>query len=154
MNEKEVLQTCQGWCSQREHCIAELNEKLAKYDLTDSTKESITKQLLDDGYIDEQRYARCFARDKARFNGWGPRKIRFHLSVKRINSEAIDNAIAEIDPEIFEDSLERALTSRMKGADKKDRQRLKAALLRLGESRGFEYDNIFRITDKLLKADS
>ena len=147
------MQRCADWCSQSEHCLSELRDKLSKLGVEPDAAQRIEKQLVAERFIDERRYAEYYIRDKARFNGWGPMKIRFQLSLKRIDSKIVDSALREFDTAVFDEQLERALRNKLRLTKKADKQKLRASLLRFGASRGFDYNAVYKAVDRLIDDD-
>lgn len=139
-------------CSQRELCLADIDEKLSKYDLAPEACERIKAKLVTERYIDEARYASYFARDKARFNGWGPQKIVFMLRQKRIDKDVIAEAIESIGNEVFAEQLMHALEAKYRSAKQSDPQKKWASLVRLGVSRGFDYEAVKKAVELIIDA--
>ena len=57
----------------------------------------LVAELMADGYLSEERFARAYARGKFRIKGWGPRKIAQGLQAKRVSSACIALGLAELD---------------------------------------------------------
>lgn len=128
-------------CARGEHCEYEIAEKLRKLGQSSSDIKAILEFLEEGRFIDNARFASAFARDKVRFSGWGRRKIRMALAMKRISSADISEALESIDPRDYSEALSRAALSKSRSLDLEDyddRNRLFAALAR----RGFEPDMI------------
>ena len=86
----EILSRLTARCSTTELCLSDIRKKLDATDIMEKEKERILHRLLDEGYVDEARYARAFVRDKFRFSGWGKVKIAQGLRAKQISSTDID----------------------------------------------------------------
>ena len=71
-------------------------------------QDAIIDRLKHERYLDNERYARAYCRDKLRFNGWGRIKIGYMLRGKGIEQEFIDAALADIDEEQYADILHEA----------------------------------------------
>ncbi len=153
MDEKKALNHCARLCSEREYCLSEIDEKLQKLDIESEARQRILGQLVSEKYIDEQRYANYFARDKARFNGWGPQKIRFMLQQKKVAQDVIAAAIDSVDTEIFAEQLFNAIDSKAKSEKNTDIVKLKQKLYRLGASRGFDFDAVKKAVALVLDSD-
>ena len=67
------------YCSLSEHCIQKVREKLVQWGTPKEFIDPIIDKLLEDDYINEERFARAFVKDKFRFNHWGRVKITTHL---------------------------------------------------------------------------
>lgn len=124
-------------CARGEHCEYEIAEKLRKLGQTASDIRDILEFLTAERFVDNARFAAAFARDKVRFSGWGRRKIRMALALKRISSGDIAEALDSIDERDYAETLSKVTLSKSRGLDLNDyddRTKLYAALAR----RGFE----------------
>lgn len=88
-------------CARAEHCTYEMLTKLRNWGITGSRAEEIIDRLIDNRFIDDLRFARSFVRDRYRFSGYGRRKIAMGLAAKRIPRDIIDEAMEEIDDDIY-----------------------------------------------------
>ena len=67
-------------CSRREYCISDIRSKLMKeLEAKTDDVDAALKQLVDEKYVDDRRYAVAYARDKAAIAGWGKTKIKYML---------------------------------------------------------------------------
>ena len=73
---EEALYKSAAYCSQSEHCISDLRNKLTQWGVMESDWDKIIRYLVDENYINESRYAIAFTKDKFRYNKWGKIKIR------------------------------------------------------------------------------
>ena len=109
---------------------------------------SLLKELLKDGFVDELRYSTAFAREKAALSGWGPLKIKNALLLKHIDRETIKEALSEIDEQKAEEKLEKALAYKWKSLKDDPQGRFK--LLKFALGRGYEYDAIRALVDRIV----
>lgn len=124
-------------CARAEHCTSEIRDKLRKLGISSADSEAIITYLQDNRYIDDNRFAAAFTRDKIRFSGWGKLKVRAALAMKRIDSSIIREAADEIDEEVYQEAAMKAAETKSRGLDLSsydDRTRLFRHLA----SRGFE----------------
>ena len=125
-------------CARSEQAEGDLRKKLRDWSIAPSDASAIIARLKQERYLDNERYARAYCRDKLRFNGWGRTKIAFMLRSKGIEQEFIDTALAEIDDDQYTAILNEALEAKSRTLTYKDWQQARAALLRFAASRGFE----------------
>ena len=102
----------------------------------------IIEKLLEQDYINEERFARAFVKDKFRFNHWGRIKIKTHLRALGISSENIAKAMDEIDEDEYAEILDEIVEKKRKTIKKGTDLEVRAKLLRHALSRGFEYNLI------------
>ena len=134
----EVFNRLSARCSTTELCLYDIQKKLDATDLTEKEKESIVRRLLDEGFVDEARYARAFVRDKFRFSGWGKVKIAQGLRARQISRTDIQEALTEIDDDDYRRALREALKAKsrtLRGSSEYERN---AKLIRFAQSRGYE----------------
>ena len=136
-------------CARSEQAEGDLRKKLQSWGINDGDADSIILRLKQERYLDNERYARAYCRDKLRFNGWGRLKISFMLRGKGIEQEFIDQALAEIDDQQYANVLEDIITNKAKTLNGKDSEHARAALLRVATSRGFETNLIFTALARL-----
>ena len=136
-------------CARSEQAEGDLRRKLHDWALQPSDADAIIDRLKHERYLDNERYARAYCRDKLRFNGWGRIKIGYMLRGKGIEQQHIDAALAEIDDEQYATILDDALAAKAKTLSGKPAEQMRAALLRFASSRGFEPSLIYRALERL-----
>jgi regulatory protein len=135
-------------CAGREYCRSEIRRKLAALPATDA--QDILDTLCREGYLDDARYARAFARDKSALQGWGSLKIKLALQQKQIDAEAIAAALECIDLPAADARMEQLLRAKWKAlAREEDPARKEAKFFRYALGRGYGYEEIKRIYDYL-----
>lgn len=135
-------------CARSETCSHEVSEKLRRAEMAESDIAAVLRFLTENKFVDDRRFACAFARDKARFSGWGRRKIRMGLMAKRIGGENIRDALDSLPAEDYELSLMAAVRSRAAGLDPEDYAD-RAKLFRRMASRGFDPGDISRAITQL-----
>ena len=141
MEYSRSLSRLQRLCSKAEYCRADIYRKALR-DLDGDAAEAsrLVDELVRDRYVDDARYARAFAREKAFLQGWGPVKIRFQLRAKGISDAVITAALEEIDEASADARLRRLLEAKAKTLEGDPQFRLK--LIKFGLSRGYEYSQV------------
>ena len=131
-----ILKKVLHYCAYQDRCTQEVRTKLATFDMPDSEKERIVKLLVDEGYLDDERYASTFVRSKIHLKKWGVNKIKMSLKMKGLSDEIIGNALSEIDPEIYKDELIKVLKA--KKINESDPYKKKAKLAQYAIQKGYE----------------
>lgn len=125
-------------CARSEQAPGDIREKLVKWGLNPGEASQVLTRLIEQGYIDERRYARAFVNDRFRFNGWGRIKIAYQLRLKGISSDLIDEAMAAIDEEQYRERLLDLLRAKWRDVSSREPRAAWAAMMRFAASRGFE----------------
>lgn len=125
-------------CARCEQAPGEIREKLLKWGLSVADASQVLRQLTEQGFIDERRYARAFVKDKFMFNGWGRIKIAHQLRQKGITAEVIDEATGTLDEDNYRDRLVELLRAKWRTVKAREPRAAWAAMMRFAVSRGFE----------------
>ena len=131
-----ILKKVLHYCAYQDRCTQEVRNKLATFDMTDSEKEKIMQLLVDEGFIDDERYASTFVKSKTHLKKWGVNKIRISLKLKGLSDEIISNALSEIDPEMYREELMKVLKA--KKINETDPYKRKAKLAQYAIQKGYE----------------
>jgi regulatory protein len=134
----QAMNRAAALCARCEQAPGDMREKLIKWGLSGDDAGQIISQLTEQGFIDEQRFARAFVKDKFAFNGWGKIKISHQLRLKGISGESIDEAMAAIDDEEYRSRLTELLRAKWRTVKEREPRAAWAAMMRFAASRGFE----------------
>ncbi|RUT73513.1 regulatory protein RecX [Ancylomarina longa] len=145
-----ALAKVQFICSRQEKCCSDIRKKLQNWNLTPDDQDKVIESLIENKFIDEERYTNFYVRDKFRFNRWGRIKIIHHLKQKQIPEWIISTALEQIDEKEYADCLHDLLVSKMRSIKEDDSYQLKAKLFRFAQSRGFESSIILSILEDLI----
>lgn len=140
----ETLNRAASYCTLCERCISEVSNKLTAWGVEIKVQQDIIKRLIDENFINEERYSKAFVNDKIRFNHWGRKKISAALYEKRISKSIIGKAIATIDEEEYNEILHKVLSAKHKELKYREDNSTRQKLLRFAASRGFETQLIIK----------
>lgn len=148
--QKKVLDRLQAQCSRREYCIRDIREKAVKaLDGDADAAAAVVDSLVEDRFVDEQRYAGAFAREKAHLTGWGPIKISAALRAKGIPSAVIKEALVDAADAESSAKLESVLRAKYRTVEGEPDAKLR--LIRFALQRGYDYDQVRIAIEKIIK---
>lgn len=107
-----LLSKCQKYCSYQERSIFEVKRKLYEWKSQPKVADKIIIQLINDNYLNEERFAKSFSIGKFRHKKWGKNKIIFELRKKQIPELIIQIGLAEIDQEEYLQTLKEIITKK------------------------------------------
>lgn len=136
-------------CSRSEHCSFDIQEKLKLWGLSAEDTDLVIAKLIEEKYIDDERFARAYVKDKFRFNHWGKQKIAFMLRSKNISAEIMELAFEEIEDVGYSNELRKLLTDKEKSIKAKDLYDKRNKLMRFAMGRGFESGQIYAVLKEL-----
>lgn len=139
ITEQQALSRLTLLCSQGEHCQQELVEKMQKWGIADDAQARIMAYLVEERYVDDERYCRGFIHDKREYNHWGQRKIEQALWAKGIGKDISAPLFAEVDEEIWIGILRPLLQQKRRSTKGRNDYEIKQKLLRFALGRGFSY---------------
>jgi regulatory protein len=143
------LRKAMAVCAKREYCRSDILHKLQSWQLPVKDIDSILERLVSDKFIDENRYAHAFVKDKFRYNKWGKIKISSALRLKNIPGDVINRALESIDDEAYINAVKTLIMTHRKSVTAKNQYDLKGKLLRYGLSKGFESHILYDILNDL-----
>jgi regulatory protein len=146
---KKNLGRMQALCSRSEKCKADIRMKLGRNGIPEKDIVEILDKLQEEGFIDEQRYAGAFVRDKFRLQGWGPVKIANMLKNKRIPDKIITAALREIGDSQVQKILKNCLIKKSGSIKDSDPLKRRAKLTRYALGRGYTYAQIYQALKQL-----
>lgn len=145
----KVADRMRALCSRREYCRKDVLKKVMTALDGDAAKaEEVVGKLVEERYVDDRRYAAAFARDKASIAGWGTAKIRYMLAAKGVDREIIASALEEIDVNRADARLEKLMENKARSLKDDPQRRIK--LLRFGVGRGYAYEEVSSMIDRIL----
>ena len=142
MTEQEAYLQLAAICAQAEHCEQEMRDKMKRWEIDETVQNRIIDRLTKERYIDNERYARAFVKDKIRYNKWGRRKVQQALWMKRIDNDIQQRVLDEIDEKEYLDVLRPLLKQKRKSIKADSDYEMNQKLVRFALSRGFTFDII------------
>ena len=130
------------FCARSEHCQHELTEKMRRWGMSDEAQARVMARLVGERYVDDERYARAFVRDKIRYNKWGRRKVEQGLWAKHIDDDIRERVLGEVGDDEYLSVLRPLLQQKRRSVKADSDYELNQKLVKFALSRGFTYDII------------
>lgn len=145
----QVLDKMAKYCAYQERCVKDVKDKLKTFDLPQEEKDKILDYLLDNRFVNDERFAKSFVRGKVNQSGWGLNKIRFHLMQKGITKELIDEALGQTDEEVYRQRLIDILRTKAKTVKAENDFEKKRKLAAYAMQKGFEGSLVWEVLKEL-----
>lgn len=148
MTADQILDKMAKYCAYQERSVKEVTDKLKTFEISEKDREEIINYLLDNKFVNDERFAHAFVRGKINQSGWGVNKIRFHLIQKGVSKEIIDEALQSFDEEAYRQRLVEVLKAKaktVKAANDFERNRKLAAY---AIQKGFEAPLVWEVIRK------
>ena len=129
-------------CAQAEHCQQEMRDKMKRWDIDAATQDRIVARLVKERYVDDERYARAFVKDKIRYNKWGRRKVQQGLWLKHSDDDIQERVLGEVDDSEYLAVLRPLLKQKVRSIRAENDYERTQKLVRFALGRGFTFDII------------
>ncbi len=146
-DKKSAKVKIEQYCAYQERSQQEVRDKLYDMGLHKEDVENIITELIDNNFLNEERFATTFARGKFRIKHWGRIKIKQHLKQKKVGDYCIKKALALIDPNDYEKTIIQLIEKKNRELKEKDAYIKKQKVIRYVVSRGFETDIVLSLID-------
>ncbi|HAQ38933.1 MAG TPA: hypothetical protein DCX89_09730 [Saprospirales bacterium] len=146
---EQQLAKIRHFCAYRDRCHAEVRSKLLEMKVYGDELEEMMAELITDGFLNEERYARSYVRGKFRINGWGRNKIIPALKLKKIHSSLIKQALNEIDEDEYLEHIKQVIDKKYASMTDGSGYEKRQKLIRFAMLKGFELDIIEQLIDEI-----
>lgn len=135
---KEATKKLEGYCAYQERCHKEVNQKLRDMGMIREAIDQITTHLIQENYLNEERFAQSFARGKFNIKKWGRNRIVNELKQRQISKYNIKTALKEIDDDTYLLTLDILAAKRLEAIKETNKQKRRKKLADYLLYRGWE----------------
>ena len=114
MDQQKALHKLQHYCAYQERCKQDIYKKIEHWYLSQEVIQWLLEELEEEGYWDEERFAKLYVSGKFRLKKWGRRKIVKELKQKNISPKLIDIGLQEIEAEAYTETMQALLAKKAK----------------------------------------
>ncbi|NHF58761.1 RecX family transcriptional regulator [Flavobacteriaceae bacterium TP-CH-4] len=146
----EATKKLEGYCAYQERCHKEVITKLREMRMIPEAIDQIVAHLIQENYLNEERFARSFARGKFNIKKWGRNRIVNELKQRNISPYNIKSALTEIEDTEYLQTLDTLAKKRLASLKETNRQKKRKKLVDYLLYRGWESHLIFEKTKELI----
>lgn len=143
----EALAKLQRYCAYQDRCHKEVKEKLNELGIWGDDAGQVIVALIEDKFLDEERFARSFVRGKYRFKKWGRIKIKQELKKKDISGYCLKMGFQEIDEQEYMENLASIIHKKNDFLKAKNQYERKAKLAKYAITKGYESHLVWQIVN-------
>jgi regulatory protein len=140
----DAKQKIYKYCAYQERTHLDVRNKLIESGLSSDDIDHLITQLINDGYLNEERFAKTFVGGKFRIKGWGRMKIIHELEAKGLTKNCIQLGLKEIDQKEYEKTLEALLKKKSLALHEEDAYARRDKIARYAIQKGFEPELVWR----------
>lgn len=138
------------YCAYRDRSQKEVEDKLVEMRMIPAAREEIIIKLMQENFLNEERFARSFARGKFRIKKWGRYKIRQELKLRDISSPIIKLAMTEIEEKEYLQSLYELAEKKLPLVKEQNPFKKKKKLYDFLSSKGYESQLVLEVIEDLI----
>lgn len=146
---KEAQKKMEHYCAYQERCHKEVAEKLRGMRMIPQAIDSIVTHLIQENYLNEERFAKSFARGKFNIKKWGRNRITNELKQRQISTFNIKIALKEINDGDYLITLDELAKKRWQQLEGENPQKKKKKLVDHMMYRGWEAHLIYEKLNEL-----
>ncbi len=139
------------WCAIQERCLVEVRIHALALGLSESETKQALDTLVDEGFIDEERYSKLYAGSKFRNKNWGRARIIGELRARQIPEDIIKTGLSEIDEDEYRSRIVAMVKHKIAVTDRSNIMLFKHRLAKPAIAKGYETDLVHSIIDELIK---
>ncbi|MES1220861.1 MAG: regulatory protein RecX [Bacteroidota bacterium] len=149
LSKEEALQKAKHYCDYQHRCHSEVKDKLYSLGVWKNDVEEIIAQLIEEKYLDEERFAVHFARGRFNLKQWGKEKIKYELKQKHVSEYCIKKALGTIDQQEYENTLQKLAQEKTESLKKERnifarKKKLRDYLIQ----KGYEFNAVQRVVEE------
>jgi regulatory protein len=147
---KEATLKLMQYCAYRDRSQKEVEDKLLEMRMIPAAREEIIIKLMQEDFLNEERFARSFVRGKFRIKKWGRYKIQQELKARDISSPIIKLAMTEIEESVYTTTLYELAEKKLNLLSEEDKFKLKKKLGDYLIRKGYESSLVYEVTEDLI----
>ncbi len=139
---EQALESLMRQCARAEKSSGDAMRLMARWGVDPARRAEVLERLIAERFIDDERYAAAYVREKLNLSGWGARKIASSLRVKGVSESIITAALSDLDSQQMEERLADKIMRKARVIKYKDQYDKRNKLIRYGLSLGYQYDMV------------
>ena len=140
-----ALQKLQRYCAFQERCHQEVRQKLYELSVYGDLLEEIVAELISDNFLNEERFARTYARGKFRTRSWGRIRIQQELKQRKVSDYCIRKGMEEIEEEEYLKTLQKVIAKKQAELAGEEQFAARQKTAQYAMRKGFESELIWAI---------
>lgn len=146
----EATKLMENFCAYQERCHKEVAQKLFDLHMIPEAREKITLHLLQQNFLNEERFSKAFARGKFSIKNWGRIRIVNELKFRNISPYNIKTALKEIDENAYLKTLQKVAEKKAEVIKEPNAFKKRSKLLTYLSSKGYESELIYEVVNGLI----
>ncbi len=148
---EKQLAKMRRWCAMQDRCVVEVRIHCGALGISATNTGKIISHLSEEGFIDEERFAKLYSGGKFRNKKWGRARIIGELQARQIPDDVIKIGLSEIDEEQYRKNIVSMVDHKISITDTSNKLLFKHRLAKTAINKGYEPELVHGIIDELMK---
>lgn len=148
---KKEIAKIRRWCAMQERCLVDVKIHALALGLSDKESQNVIQALQEEGFVDEERYAKLYAGSKFRNKNWGRARIIGELKARQVPMDVIQVGLSEINEEDYRNRIIEMVKHKIAVTDRSNTSLFKHRLAKPAIAKGYETELVHEIIDELMK---
>ncbi|MCF6350965.1 MAG: RecX family transcriptional regulator [Flavobacteriaceae bacterium] len=138
------------YCIYQDRCHIEVEKKLKTLNIITEAQEIIIIHLIQNDFLNEERFAKSFVRGKFNIKKWGKYKIKNELKFRQISAYNIKTAMNEIDDEVYTETIKKLVVKKAATLSEENIFIKKKKILNFLLQKGYEFKDVITLVNQNL----
>ena len=147
---EEAKRKLESYCIYQDRCHKEIDQKLFEMGMIKEANEVIILHLIEHNFLNEERFAKSYARGKFKIKKWGKQRIIRELKLREISKYNIEKALLEIDQKEYMDTLLEIIVKKNESISENDTFKKRKKIVDFLLRRGFESFLVFDMVNDVM----
>jgi len=141
----QIKAKMEHYCAYQDRCHYDVEKKLKEFFLIPDARDEILLGLMQEKFLDEERFAKSFVRGRFRIKHWGKKKIVLELKKRNISEYLINLGLKEIDDDEYFSTADRLISKKIDIVSSKNKFELKKKITTFMLGKGYDYELISQV---------
>jgi len=142
---EEAKRALEHFCVYQDRCHKEIEDKLTKMGMIPEACEVIILHLIEHNFLNEERFAKSYARGKFRIKKYGKVRITQELKFRNLSDYNIKTALKEIEEEVYLNTLNEIIHKKWEGTKDTDFYKKQKKVADFALRKGYESNLVFDV---------
>jgi len=147
---EEAKKKLEHYCAYQERSHFQVEKKLREMRMIPEAVDLIILHLINENFLNEERFANAYVRGKFYYKDWGKNKIRQGLKQHFIHQKLIEKSLQQIDIEDYNRTIKKLITKKISDYKTKKAYELKQKITGFLLQKGYAYSEFSNLLNEMI----
>ena len=139
---EQIKAKMEYYCAYQDRCHYDVEKKMREFFLIPEARDEILLGLMSDKFLNEERFAKSYARGKFIIKHWGKKKITQELKKRNVSEYLIKIGLKEIEDSDYYNTIEKLIDKKKESTNARNTYELEKKVISFMMNKGYEYELI------------